>query len=68
MERRFDTYDIVAIISDDKTFREDEMIIALGVTIEGRKVLLGFIQAGTENASVCRKFHLSLLERGLKVK
>ena len=27
------------------------MIIALGVTEEGRKVLLGFIQAGTENAA-----------------
>ena len=67
MERRLDNYDIVALIIDGKTFREDEMIIALGVTVEGEKVILGFIQAGTENAVVCRDFLNSLLERGLKI-
>ncbi len=67
MERKLDSYEIVAIILDGKTFGEDEMIIALGVTIEGRKVVLGFIQAGTENATSCKEFLESLLERGLKV-
>lgn len=67
-ERRLDAFDIVAIIIDGKTFKEDEMIIALGVTLEGEKVVLGFIQAGTENAIVCRDFLNTLLERGLKVK
>ena len=43
------------------------MIIAFGVIIEGRKVPLGFIQAGTENASVCKDFLNSLLERGLHI-
>jgi len=52
-----DNYDIVALIIDGKTFREDEMIIALGVTVEGEKVVLGFIQAGTENAVVCRDLY-----------
>jgi transposase-like protein len=68
MERRLHGYDIVAIIIDGKTFKDDEMMIALGVTIEGRKVTLGFIQTGTENASVCRNFLISLLERGLRIK
>jgi len=67
MERRLDTYDIVAIIIDGKRFQDDEMIVALGVTGEGRKVLLGFIQAGTENASVCKDFLTSLLDRGLTI-
>lgn len=67
MERRLDGYEIVAIVIDGKTFQEDEMIIALGITTDGKKVLLGFIQAGTENASVCRDFLWSLLERGLKI-
>lgn len=67
MERKLDSYELVATVLDGKTFGQDEMIIALGVTIEGRKVVLGFIQAGTENAIVCREFLESLLERGLKV-
>jgi transposase-like protein len=66
-ERRLDNFDVIAIVIDGKTFREDEMIIALGVTVEGEKVVLGFIQAGTENASVCRDFLNDLLERGLKI-
>jgi putative transposase len=67
MERRLDNYDIVAIVIDGKSFKDDEMIIALGLTVEGRKVLLGFIQAGTENASVCRDFLNNLLDRGLTI-
>ena len=67
MERRLDTHDLVAIIIDGKRFKDDEMIVALGVTVEGRKVLLGFTQAATENASVCKDFLNGLLERGLRV-
>ena len=67
MQRRLDEYDIVAIIIDGKAFRDDEMIIALGVTVGGKKVTLDFIQVGTENASVCRDFLNSLLERGLRI-
>lgn len=68
MERRLDELDIVAIFIDGKTFREDEMIMALGVTIEGTKVILGFIQAGTENGSVCKDFLNGLVDRGLSIK
>jgi putative transposase len=67
MDRRLDTRDIVAIIIDGKSFKDDEMIVALGVTVEGRKVLLGFIQAATENASVCKEFLNGLLERGFTI-
>jgi len=67
MERRLDELDIVTIVIDGKSFKDDEMIIALGVTEEGRKVLLGFIQAGTENASVCKDFLNNLLDRGLNI-
>jgi len=67
MERRLDAYDIVALIIDGKRCAEDEMIIALGITLEGKKVLLGFTQAGTENASVCKEFLSTLLERGLRI-
>ena len=69
MDRRLDTYEIVAIIIDGKSFKDDEMIVivALGVTVEDKKIMLGFIQAATENASVCKNFLNGLLDRGLKI-
>ena len=36
----------MALILDGKSFGSDEMVIVLGVTGEGRKILLGFIQKG----------------------
>ena len=66
-ERRLDEYDLVAIFIDGKIFKEDELIVALGITMEGKKVILGFVQSGTENAIVCQEFLESLIERGLKI-
>ena len=66
MERRLDGYDFVAVVMDGKRFGEDEIIIAIGITIEGRKVVLGIIQAATENHSVCRDFLHGLIDRGLR--
>jgi hypothetical protein len=40
MERRLDAYDLVAFIIDGRRFADDEMIITLGVTVEGKKVAL----------------------------
>jgi putative transposase len=66
-ERRLDRYDVVALVLDGKRFAEDTMVIALGITLRGEKVLLGFVQTGTENADVCATFLRSLLDRGLGV-
>lgn len=66
LERRLDRYDIAALLLDGKTFAEDEMVIALGVTLTGEKVLLGFVQTGTENEQVCAAFLRDLVERGLR--
>ncbi len=66
-ERDLSSYDIVAIFLDGKTFGDDEMVIALGVTIKGEKVVLGFVQTATENERVCSHFLRSLLDRGLHV-
>jgi putative transposase len=66
MERRLDGYDFVAVVMDGKRFGEDEIIIAIGITIEGRKVVLGIIQSATENHSVCRDFLHGLIDRGLR--
>jgi putative transposase len=42
-ERRLEGYDLVFLILDGKTFGADEMLIALGVTSDGRKIPFGFI-------------------------
>ena len=64
-ERRLEKYDLVALFLDGKTFAEDTMVMALGVTLGGEKVILGFVETGTENAKVCTTFLRSLEERGL---
>lgn len=66
-ERRLDPYDLVALLLDGKTFADDTMVIALGITVRGEKVLLGFVQTGTENATTCAAFLRGLVERGLRV-
>lgn len=66
LERRLDRYEIVALLLDGKTFAEDEMVLALGVTGTGEKVLLGFVQTATENEKVCAAFLRELVERGLR--
>jgi len=65
-ERDLSAYDWVGLFLDGKTFGEDEMLIALGVTLSGEKVVLGFVQTATENEPVCTAFLRSLMERGLK--
>ena len=65
-ERDLSGYDLVGLFLDGKTFGEDEMVIALGVTISGEKVVLGFVQTATENEAVCTSFLRGLGERGLK--
>jgi len=64
-ERRLGGYDFVVLFLDGKTFREDEIVVALGVTLEGQKVILGFVQTATENEGVVKEFLQGLQERGL---
>lgn len=66
-ERRLEGYDIVVLILDGKRFGSDEMVIALGVSRDGRKIPLGFIQTGAESERVCREMLEGLMERGLRV-
>jgi hypothetical protein len=67
LERDLSSHDIVAIFMDGKTFAENSIVIALGITMNGDKVLLGFVETSTENHKVCRQFILKLKERGLNI-
>jgi transposase-like protein len=66
-DRRLERYDLVTLLLDGKTFADDEMVTAVGVTLTGEKVLLGFVQTATENRKVCAAFLRELVERGLRV-
>lgn len=56
----------VALFLDGKTFAEDEVVIALGVTLGGEKRVLGLVQTATENRRVCAGFLRELVERGFE--
>jgi transposase-like protein len=66
-ERDLSELDLVALFVDGKSFADDEMIITLGVTLDGQKIPLGFCQTGTENARAIGQHFAELKSRGLQV-
>jgi transposase-like protein len=55
----------VALFLDGKSFADATLVIALGVTVDGTKRFLGFVETDTENEKVLTPFLRSLVERGL---
>ena len=66
-ERDISNLDLVAVFLDGKSFAEDQMVIAVGVNLEGHKHILGFVQTDTENKRSISQFLKSLTTRGLDV-
>jgi putative transposase len=64
MERRHDDQEWLVLLLDGKSFAKDQLIIALGVTVEGEKRILGIVQTATENKKVVSQFLRELGERG----
>ena len=56
-------YDFIALVIDGKYLSRDNIVIALGVTITGIKVPLGFIQTTTENSVAVKGLLKNLIER-----
>lgn len=54
LNRDLSAHDIVAIFIDGKFFAENELVIALGVTLSGEKVILGFVETSTKNTKSAR--------------
>lgn len=65
-ERRLDREEFVAVVLDGKTLADDAMVIALGITRQGQKTILGFVQTATKNERVCAAFLRELVTRGLR--
>jgi len=57
--------DIIALIIDGKSLSKQEVIICLGVTIKGDKIVLGFVQSTTENHRAIKQLLKKLIDRGL---
>jgi transposase-like protein len=66
-ERSLEGERYVALFLDGKSFADATLVIALGVTAEGTKRFLGFVETDTENEKVLAPFLRSLVERGLDV-
>jgi transposase-like protein len=64
--RRLDNYDFICIYLDGKRYEKEGILVAVGITIEGNKLILGIEQMGTENAKAIRQFFDKLKERGLR--
>jgi putative transposase len=64
-ERDLREEDVVVLVLDGKTFAEETMVVALGITMSGGKRFLGFVETDTENETVLTPFLRSLVERGL---
>jgi transposase-like protein len=64
--RDLSQYDVVAIFLDGKRLAETDVVLALGVTIEGNKILLGFMETSTENHRATAEFFEGLKQRGLQ--
>ena len=64
--RSLSQYDIIAIFIDAKRYAEDGIMVALGVTIDGEKIILGVEQIHSENSRAIIQWLDKLIERGLK--
>ena len=63
--RRDDQEQFVALFVDGKYLAGEQILLALGVTSQGRKVPLGFVQTTNENSKPCADLFGDLIERGL---
>ena len=58
--------DIVVLYIDGVVFADHNVIVAMGLDADGRKIILGFKVGATENATVCQDLLVDLCERGLQ--
>jgi putative transposase len=65
MERRLDKTRLCALLIDATPFEGQQMVAALGIAQDGRKIILGIRQGATENATVVGELLGDLVSRGL---
>ena len=64
-ERRFDDETFLALWIDGKYLARHQVVICMGLTSDGRKIPLGFVETTTENAEAVKGLLQRLIRRGL---
>jgi putative transposase len=64
MERPLGELRLCAVLIDGTPFRDRLMIVALGISVDGRKTVLGLREGASENASVVSELLSDLATRG----
>jgi putative transposase len=65
MERRLDKLSFCALLVDATPFEGQQMVVAMGISNDGRKTILGLRQGASENATVVGELFGDLINRGL---
>jgi putative transposase len=64
--RPLDRHRFTAMLLDGTMFNQQQVIVALGLTLQGEKMVLGLRQGGTENATVVKQLLEDLQARGIE--
>ena len=64
--RNLSSYDFICIFIDGKRYAKDGLLLALGITIDGRKVILDVEQSYSESTIIMQEFIDKLIKRGVK--
>ncbi|MCH8121917.1 MAG: transposase [Bacteroidetes bacterium] len=64
-ERRFDSDEFLALWIDGKYLARHQIVICMGLTKDGRKMPMGFVETTTENAEAIKGLLQRLIRRGL---
>ena len=65
-ERSLAEFDIIAVFIDAKRYADDGLIVAMGVTMTGQKIVLGIEHIHSENSMAIEQWLQKMIERGLK--
>lgn len=65
--RSYDEKTFVALFIDGKYLLGEQIVLALGVTAQGAKVPLGFVQSANEHHQPCVDLFKDLIKRGLQI-
>ncbi len=63
-QRSLAQHDFVALLIDGKHLARQQIVIALGITMQGKKLPLGFVQTTTENSEAIKGLLRNLIGRG----
>lgn len=67
LERDLSTFDVFAILLDTVYRGEIAFITALGISMKGKKMILGYWEGGTENSDICKELLADLERRKLNL-